>query len=79
MRFGILDKHMRFGIVVCPKCRKAKAADLLCKTTRCIRCGYTIYLDKVRVIYKTDSLQKLRQAIAKVNTKISKKNPKDIN
>lgn len=63
----MLDENMRFGIVVCPKCRSAKGADLSCKTTRCIRCNYTIYIDKVKIVYKTNSQQKLRQVIGKLN------------
>jgi len=66
----MMGKHMRFGIVVCPKCRKAKAVDLSCKTTKCVGCNYIIYLDKVRVVYKTDSPQKLRQVIGKTNAEM---------
>ena len=62
---------MRFGVVVCPRCRKAKAADLLFKTTKCGRCNHIIRLDAVRVVYKTDSPQKLRQAIGEINAGIS--------
>ena len=61
---------MRFGIVVCPKCKKAKGVNLSCKTTRCIRCGKLLMLEKLRILYKTDSEQKLRQTLGLINAEM---------
>lgn len=64
---------MRFGIVVCPKCKKAKAVELSCKTTKCLRCGRILKLDKLKIMYETDSEQKLRQALGLINAEMDGK------
>lgn len=64
---------MKFGVIVCPKCRKAKAVDLSYKTTRCTWCGKLLILGKLKILYKTDSEQKLRQAIGLINAEIDSK------
>jgi len=64
---------MKFGIIVCPKCKKTKGADLSFKTTRCPRCGKILVLEKLRILYKTDSEQKLREAIGLFNAEIDGK------
>jgi hypothetical protein len=61
---------MKYGIVVCPKCRKAKAVNLDYKTTRCIRCNKVIQLNKIRITYRSDSQQQIRQAIGLINAKM---------
>jgi len=61
---------MRFGIVACPKCKKAKGVNLSCKTTRCIRCGKLLMLEKLRILYETDSEQKLRQTLGLINAEM---------
>jgi len=61
---------MRFGIVVCPKCKKAKGINLSCKTTRCIRCDKLLMLEKLRILYKADSKQKLRQTLGLINAEM---------
>jgi transposase-like protein len=64
---------MKFGIVVCPRCKNAKAVDLSCKTTKCYGCGKTLNLEKLRILYKSDSNQKIRQALGLVNAKMDGK------
>ena len=64
---------MKFGIIVCPKCKKAKAVDLSCKTTRCHRCNRVLILKKLKILYKTDSEEKLRQALGLINAEINGK------
>ena len=58
---------MKFGIVVCPRCKKAKAVDLSCKTTKCIRCGKILHICKLKMFYETDSRVKLQNAIGLIN------------
>ena len=58
---------MKFGIIVCPNCKKAKGADLLSKTTKCIGCGKTLQLDTLKILYKTDSRQELQKVIGLIN------------
>jgi transposase-like protein len=61
---------MKFGIVVCPRCKKAKVVDLFCKTTKCHRCGKVLKLEKLKILYETDSEHKVRQALGLVNAEM---------
>ena len=58
---------MRYGVIVCTKCRRAKGVDLSCKTTRCPGCGKVLNLKNLSIKYKTNSEEELRQAIGLVN------------
>ena len=62
---------MKFGVIVCPGCKQAKGVDLSVKTTKCIRCGKLLRLDKVKIFYKTNSQENLRKAIGLMNVKIN--------
>jgi hypothetical protein len=64
---------MRFGVIVCPRCKRAKGVDLSSKTTKCIRCGKSLQLSKLKILYETESQEKLRQAIGVMNAKIDNK------
>jgi len=64
---------MRFGVVVCPHCKKVKGVDLSCKTTKCPRCGKVLMLENLKIFYKTNSRGKLRQAIGLVNAELDGK------
>lgn len=64
---------MKFGVIVCPRCRNAKVVDLSFKTTTCFRCNKKITLDKVKILYKSDSEQEIRKAIGIINVELSKK------
>ena len=61
---------MRFGVIVCPKCRKVKAVDLSFKTTRCTKCNKFINIKKIKILYKSDSQEKIRQVIGKINAEL---------
>ena len=64
---------MKYGIIVCPKCRSAKGIILTHKTTKCNRCSKALTLEKMRILYKTDSQQKLRSYLGLVNAEIDGK------
>ena len=61
---------MKFGIVVCPRCKKAKVVDLSCKTTKCHRCGKVLSLEHLRILHKSNSDQKIRRALGLVNAEM---------
>ncbi len=61
---------MRFGVIVCPQCKYVKGLELSSKTTKCIRCGKTLELKKLKIFYETDSQEKLRQAIGVLNAEL---------
>ena len=64
---------MKFGVIVCPKCKKTKGVDLSFKTTRCPRCGKILVLEKLKIHHKTNSEEKLRGAIGLVNANMDGK------
>jgi len=61
---------MRFGVIVCPHCKYVKGIELSSKTTKCVRCGKTLQLEKIIIFYETDSQEKLRQVIGLLNAKL---------
>jgi phage FluMu protein Com len=64
---------MRLGIIVCPQCKQVKGVDLSLKTTKCVGCGKILSLKKLKFFYKTDSQEKLRQAIGLLNVELDRK------
>ena len=58
---------MKFGVIVCPNCKKVKGVELSCKTTKCTRCGKVLRLENLKIFYKTDSQEELQQAIGLMN------------
>jgi len=61
---------VKFGIVVCPKCKKAKIVDLSCKTNKCHRCGKVLRLEHLIILHKSNSDQKIRQVLGLVNAEM---------
>ena len=64
---------MRYGIIVCPTCKQVKGLDLSSKTTKCIRCGKTLHIKKLKIHYTTESPAELRYAIGLLNAEIQQK------
>jgi len=62
----------QYGIIVCPRCRQVKSADLIFKTTKCIRCNKIINLKKIKIIFKDSSQENVRQVIGKINNELHK-------
>jgi uncharacterized protein YbaR (Trm112 family) len=58
---------MRYGVVVCPKCRNPKAVLLSFKTSKCARCNKTLNIDKLKIIFKSNSESEVRNVIGLVN------------
>jgi len=64
---------MKYGIIVCPRCRNSKVVDLFYKTTTCFRCNKKIDLNKVKILYKSNSEEEIRKAISVLNIQLNKK------
>ncbi|OGS39897.1 MAG: hypothetical protein A3K77_04740 [Euryarchaeota archaeon RBG_13_31_8] len=58
---------MRYGVVVCPKCRNPKAVLLSFKTSKCTRCNKILDIDKLKIIHKTNSESEVRNVIGLIN------------
>ena len=65
MLYSALD--MRYGIVVCPKCRNAKLVDLKYNTTKCNRCNKILKLNNLVILYKSNSQSAIRAKIGEIN------------
>jgi len=63
---------MKFGVIVCPQCKQVKGIDLFSKTTKCIRCGKTLQMKKLKIFYETESQEKLRKAIGLLNMELER-------
>jgi hypothetical protein len=64
---------MMLGVIICPQCRQVQGVNLSSKTTKCVGCGKTLSLEKLKIFYETDSQEKLRQAIGLLNSELDGK------
>jgi hypothetical protein len=64
---------MRFCVIVCPQCKQVKGVNISSKTTKCIRCGKTLQIKKLKIFYETESQEKLREKIGLLNIELAKK------
>ena len=58
---------MKFGVIACPNCKKVKGVDLSYKSSKCLHCGKLLTIEHLKIFYKTNSQEKLRQVIGKIN------------
>jgi len=54
-----------FGVIVCPRCRRAKGVDLSRRTTTC-SCGFEIRVRSVRVHARAGTARELVDAVRRV-------------
>ncbi len=59
-----------YGVVVCPRCRKAKGADLKQKATAC-PCGFDIKIVPARVKARAETARELAPLVGRVNAEIA--------
>lgn len=64
---------MRFGAIVCPRCKKARGIILTSKTTTCPHCSKKYRTKDLRVHYKTDSAKELAAAVGELNALLHNK------
>ena len=58
---------MKFGVIVCPACGRAKGVETCRKTTTC-QCGREMKLSRIKIHYETDSHRELAGAVAQANS-----------
>jgi RNA recognition motif-containing protein len=61
---------MKFKVVQCQRCKKARGVRLDAKTGSCPRCGVQINLTKAKILCEADSEKELARAVMKYNTEI---------
>ena len=64
---------MKFGVIVCPQCKQVKGVDLFSKTTKCIRCGKTLQMKKLKIFYETESQEELHETVGLMNVVLEEK------
>ncbi len=64
---------MKFGVIACPYCKKVKGVNLNNKTSTCPWCGKVLKIEKLKIFYKTNSQEKLRQVIGLINAELDGK------
>ena len=64
---------MKYGVIVCPKCKKVKAVDLKNKSTKCFFCKKQIALKKVKILFKSNFQEEIRNAIGQINEELMNK------
>lgn len=60
---------MRYAVIICPKCGKARGVESGRKTTTC-NCGREIKVARVKFLYETDSPSELAKAVAEANEQL---------
>ena len=60
---------MRYGVIVCPKCKIAKGINLDSKTTKCVKCNKTLQIHKLRILFESSDLCSIGEYIGLVNAK----------
>ena len=64
---------MKYGVIVCPNCKQVKGVELRYKSTNCIKCNKSIKLDKVKILFETNSNEELSRAIGLINADLDGK------
>jgi hypothetical protein len=60
---------LRYGVVVCPKCGKARGVESVRKTVTC-QCGRVIKVGRMKLLYPTNSPLELADIVGKVNASL---------
>jgi len=60
---------LRYGVVVCPKCGRARGVETVRKTVTC-QCGRVIKVGRMKLLYPTDSPLDLADIVGKVNASL---------
>tara|TARA_B100001113_G_scaffold143104_1_gene117129 strand:- start:433 stop:642 length:210 start_codon:yes stop_codon:yes gene_type:complete len=63
-----------YGVICCPKCRFVTGIDLQFKTKRCVKCNFTVNVEKVRIIFKTEDNNELGDLIKEARKRVENGN-----
>jgi len=59
-----------YGVVVCPRCKRAKGVNLKQKTTTC-QCGFDIHVVPARIRARAETARELAPLVGKVSAEIA--------
>lgn len=60
---------MRYAVIICPKCGKARGVEAGKKTTTC-HCGRVIKVARMKFLFETESPSELAKAVAEANEQL---------
>ena len=60
-----------FGVIVCPKCNRARGVDLSVAAATCSSCGKKISVGKAKVYFKTESESELAEAVRRMSERLA--------
>jgi len=61
---------MTYGVVICPRCKHVKGADLNFKTTKCLECSKVMKLTETKVWARTEDTDELVDLVGQVKAQI---------
>jgi hypothetical protein len=59
-----------FGVIICPRCNRARGVDLSVKTSKCPGCGLHSEVDRMHIYFQTDNELELAEAVRRVGTRM---------
>jgi tRNA G26 N,N-dimethylase Trm1 len=60
-----------FGVIICPKCHRARGVSLSTSKAKCPHCGHSIDVSLAKVYHRTDSHEELVLAVQKVTERLA--------
>ena len=59
-----------FGVIICPRCNRARGVDLSVKISKCPGCGLHSEVDRMRTFFQTDNELELAEAVRRTNSRM---------
>ena len=59
-----------FGVIICPRCNRARGVDLSVKTSKCPGCGLHSEVDRMRTYFQTDNELELAEAVRRTSSRM---------
>jgi alkylated DNA repair dioxygenase AlkB len=60
-----------FGVIICPKCHRARGVSLSTIKAKCPHCGHNIDVSLAKIYHRTDSQEELVLAVQKMTEKLA--------
>jgi rRNA maturation protein Nop10 len=60
-----------FGVIICPKCHRARGVSLSAKKVKCPHCGRTIDVSMAKVYHRTEDQEELVLAVQKMTERLA--------
>lgn len=60
-----------FGVIICPRCHRARGVSLSSKKVRCSHCGRRIDVSLAKVYHRTDDQEELVLAVQRMTEKLA--------